>query len=172
MKNFKQMNYVIFLCIPFFLMSCCQNNGNEGLEERISMLESNLEEAYIPGLGSIMLGIQMHHDKLWFSGINENWELAEFAMEELVEGLEDIKKYHPDRQEAKDMEIIFPAMDSIESAIEKMDLSSFNEHYDYLTRSCNKCHVVTDHAFVVILAPERPVFSNQDFKPLNKAVSL
>jgi uncharacterized lipoprotein YehR (DUF1307 family) len=166
------MRYLIFLFILFILSSCCQKESSSGaINERFSELELKLGETYKPGLGSIMLGIQIHHDKLWFAGINENWELAEFAMEELDEGFEDIKNYHPERKETQDMEIIFPAVDSMERAIELKDLTIFKEQYDYLTRSCNKCHVVTDHPFVQIKTPDRPIFSNQDFKPLQQAVS-
>ena len=40
---------------------------------------------YAPGLGEIMGGIQTHHAKLWYAGINDNWKLAQYEIDELKE---------------------------------------------------------------------------------------
>ncbi len=45
-------------------------------------------EPYAPGLGEIMGGIQTHHAKLWYAGINDNWKLAQYEIDELKERFE------------------------------------------------------------------------------------
>ena len=35
-----------------------------------------------------MGGIQTHHAKLWFAGLNNNWKLAEYEIDEIKERFE------------------------------------------------------------------------------------
>src|SRR4051812_10619726 len=50
--------------------------------------------AYVPGLGELMALQQMRHAKLWFAGSNRNWPLADYELDELREGFEDVQKLH------------------------------------------------------------------------------
>src|SRR5262245_35804042 len=52
-------------------------------------------ESFVPGLCEIMTLTQMRHLKLWFAGEAENWDLAAYETDELVEGFEDIVHFHP-----------------------------------------------------------------------------
>ena len=49
-----------------------------------------------PGLVETMMATQSHHAKLWLAGNARNWELAEYQVDELKEGLEDAAKHIPD----------------------------------------------------------------------------
>src|SRR5436309_6964704 len=53
------------------------------------------KEPFTPGLGEIMTLQQMRHLKLWYAGQAGNWPLADYELDELKEGFEDIVKYHP-----------------------------------------------------------------------------
>src|SRR4051812_29415329 len=53
------------------------------------------KEPYIPGLGEIMTLQQMRHLKLWFASQAGNWSLADYELDELKEGFEDVVKYSP-----------------------------------------------------------------------------
>ena len=52
-------------------------------------------EPFKPGLGEIMTLQQMRHLKLWFAGQAGNWGLADYELDELKEGFEDVTKYYP-----------------------------------------------------------------------------
>ena len=52
-------------------------------------------EPFKPGLGEIMTLQQMRHLKLWFAAQSGNWGLADYELDELKEGFEDITKYYP-----------------------------------------------------------------------------
>ena len=56
----------------------------------------NPQPSHAPGLVESMLTAQSHHAKLWFAGNAQNWELAEYQIDELEEGLEDTAKNVPD----------------------------------------------------------------------------
>src|SRR2546427_9212313 len=57
------------------------------------------KEPFTPGLGEIMTLQQMRHLKLRFAGQAANWPLADYELDELREGFEDIVKYFPTKDE-------------------------------------------------------------------------
>lgn len=111
-----------------------------------------------------MSNIQVHHNKLWFAGQNENWELADFEINEINENLYDIKKYCKDRPETNSIGMIEKPLQDIMNAIQKKNRSEFTNNYTTLTNSCNSCHQATQHEYNVITIPSTPPFSNQSFK--------
>ncbi|RBP28453.1 hypothetical protein DFR65_10770 [Oceanihabitans sediminis] len=161
------MRQVLLILIVFSFFSC--NNSSESnkvLLNRIEALENKLADAYKPGFGDFMGTLQNHHAKLWFAGENENWKLADFEIHEIEETMEDLMKYQADREESKMIEILNPAIESIEDAIEKKDLELFKRSYILLTNACNKCHQATGYEFNRVKVPEISNFSNQDFSTL------
>lgn len=160
------MRTILILFILFVLASCSQqNNDSQQLQGQIDSLQKKLLDTYKPGLGEFMLGIQLHHAKLWFAGQNKNWKLADFEVKEIGEALDDIKKYCTDRPEVKSIHIIDPAINSINEAIKQKDLQLFKKGFVDLTNNCNNCHRTTQHEFNVVTIPTALPVVNQDFKP-------
>src|SRR5258706_14298966 len=87
-------------------------------------------EAYVPGLGEMMSLQQMRHVKLWFAGQAENWELADYEVDELGEGFDDIVKNHPTHNESpvapKDAipRMVRQQLQELRDAIEKKETSA------------------------------------------------
>ena len=153
------------LCIIF--LSCNQQKtDNTLLETKIDSLQSRLDKTYKPGFGEFMSSVQIHHNKLWFAGQNQNWKLADFEIHEIMESIEDIKQYQTEREESKKIDIIIPALDSVMQAIDQKNITLFNSSYILLTNTCNSCHRATKFEFNVVKVPDSPPFSNQSFKPL------
>lgn len=157
--------YAFFLAILLF--QACREHGNDRSEinSKIDSLQKQLDEAYRPGLGEFMTGIQVHHAKLWFAGQNQNWPLADFEIHEIQETLEDIQKFCRDRPEVKAIGMIDPALDSINSAIRLKNIMLFKNSFILLTNTCNNCHQATKHEFNVVTIPTGPPVTNQDFRP-------
>src|ERR1700761_6393190 len=112
------------------LTACTGNTSNANadqaiLQARIDSLQRRLDDAYKPGLGEFMSGIQVHHAKLWFAGTAANWQLANFEIGEIKETLGDIEKYCPDRPEITSLPMIRPAMDSVARSIADENPSAF-----------------------------------------------
>ena len=148
------------------LFSCRQQRyQTQNLENRLDSLELKLANTYKPGLGEFMSGIQVHHNKLWFAGKNENWKLAEFEVAEIRETIDDIRKYCTDRPETNSLNIIDQPLQAVSDAIAQKNPGQFQQSFEGLTVSCNSCHSVTGHAFNVIKVSDTPPFSNQDFSP-------
>ena len=158
----KASSFIFYLVL---LISCNQPDKRVvKMQSAIDSLQKKLNETYKPGFGEFMSGIQTHHAKLWFAGLNQNWKLADFEIQEIQEALEDIKQFNSDRPEAKDIGMINPAMDSVKNAIEQKNYQQFTSSFTLLTNTCNNCHKTTEHGFNVVTIPSsQPVF-NQDFK--------
>ena len=159
----------LFLCLVILIFNYgCNNSGNKKLEGRIDSLEKKLNDTYKPGFGEFMSGIQVHHAKLWFAGLSENWKLADFEIHEIMEAVDAIKKYEPERDESRSVPMIEPALDSVSAAIEQKDLSQFKNSFVLLTNTCNNCHKAVNYSFNEVKIPDNPPFSNQVFQQKKK----
>ena len=149
------------------LAACNQQVDNtQQLQVQIDSLKSKLDNSYRPGFGEFMSSIQVHHDKLWFAGTNNNWKLADFEIHEIQEALDDIKQSNTYRPEAKAIGMINPAIDSVSNSIKQQNQQQFKSSDILLTNTCNNCHKETEHEFNVVTSPANPPISNQSFKPL------
>lgn len=162
----KKIPVCLTLIAITFLNACQDQNGGEtqALKARIDSLEKQLADTYKPGFGEFMSGIQVHHAKLWFAGLNQNWELADFEVHEMMEGLENIRKYQPERKESEKIPTLNPAIEGVNAAIQKKDAAAFKSSYDALTTACNDCHRSVNYGFNLVKTPERPPFDNQVFR--------
>ncbi|WP_160136262.1 hypothetical protein [Chryseobacterium sp. c4a] len=163
------MKYLFIIPIILILFACNpSNNNSQALQSQLDSLNLKLDNSYRPGFGEFMSNIQVHHNKLWFAGINQNWKLADFEIGEIQENIEGIKDYCRNRPETKSLPMINPALDNLRKAIEQQSSKAFKEEYINLTNTCNTCHQVTKHEFNVIIIPSTPPYSNQDFKLHNE----
>lgn len=160
------MKQIILILVTFGLFACNQQKGKtQILQNRLDSLERKLADTYKPGFGEFMSSIQIHQNKFWFAGQNKNWKLADFEIHKITENLDAIKKYQKERKESKKIDMLDPALDSMNAAIKQKDPAAFKNSYILLTNTCNSCHRANDFEFNVVKIPDTPPFSNQDFKP-------
>jgi hypothetical protein len=122
-----------------------------------------------PGLGEIMSLQQMRHAKLWFAGSAGNWPLADYELDELKEGFDDVRKLFPTHDGIR----LLPLLEVVEKAavpdlartIATHDGTKFADAFDALTTACNGCHRSARHGFIVIQRPTSLPYSNQSFAP-------
>jgi hypothetical protein len=157
------------IALILLLAACDSKNSREQqkMQQTIDGLKKELNQAYKPGFGEFMSGIQMHHAKLWFAGLNQNWPLADFEIHEIDEAVEDIQKFCNDREETKSIGMIKAPIDSLNDAIQQKDPGRFKTSYVLLTNTCNNCHKATAHEFNVVTIPTSSPVVNQDFKPVH-----
>lgn len=117
-------------------------------------------ESYEPTIAEIMTLQQMRHIKLWFAGRAGNWPLADYELDQLKDGFDDI-----DQRLGGDTvkKATGAAVSTLERAIEAKDRSAFASAFDQLSAGCNSCHRELDHAFIVIQRPATLPYSDQSF---------
>ena len=132
------------------------NAKNDSLEKEIQSIK--------PRLSDLMLEIQVHHDKLWFAGKNEDWPLAQFEHDKIMEILTQAEKIETDRNEVKLFKVmIYPQLDSVQLSINQRNADLFTAAFTTLTGACNNCHTNTKFGFNKIVIPDHPPYSNQEF---------
>jgi len=162
----------LFLLILITLGICACNRSSETkrtLQAKIDSLEKKLANTYKPGFGEFMSSIQVHHAKLWFAGQSQNWKLADFEIHEITETLDAIQQFQTEREESQKTEMLRPALDSVNNAIQQQSLTLFKDSYALLTNTCNNCHRATNFEFNIVKLPDSPPFSNQSFELIGSA---
>jgi len=129
-------------------------------------------EPFKPGLGEIMSLQQMRHLKLWLAAQAGNWALADYELDELKEGFEDITKYYPTKDGVPTGTmadaIVAREVADLAKAIEAKDKRNFAGAFDRLTASCNACHQASKKDFIRIQRPTGNPYTNQSFAPPKK----
>ncbi len=158
------MKSLLLVLSLLLLISCGQQHDvASGLQAKADSLQQKTVHSYKPGLGEFMLGIQVHHAKLWYAGQAQNWKLAQFEIEEINEALNDIREFNAERPEVKSISMLEPFIGSVEASIKEESTTKFITQFGLLTNTCNNCHITTHHEFNVIKIPTMPSFPNQDF---------
>jgi hypothetical protein len=75
-------------CLVILAAFACSACGRQVASTSSTSSSATSSEPYTPGLGEIMSLQQMRHAKLWFAGQAENWELADYEIDELGEGFD------------------------------------------------------------------------------------
>ena len=161
------MKFALVIIILFFA-SCSQHTPPAPVSisntDSLTAQLHKIMEKYAPGLGEIMGGIQTHHAKLWFAGVNNNWKLAGYEIDEIKERFEQAEEIETNRPEVKMIPMMYPAIDSVAGAVKQKNLPAFTSGFQLLTNSCNSCHTANHFEFNTITIPTAPPVTNQDFK--------
>ncbi len=123
---------------------------------------SAVSEPYEPSLGDIMAKQQMRHIKLWFAGRARNWALADYEVDRLKGGFDEVSRLLGGDTVEK---AVGGAIAALEKAVEAKDRSAFTRAFDELTAGCNGCHQTLDHAYIRIQRPSLFPYSDQAVAP-------
>jgi hypothetical protein len=135
--------------------ACAQDGGKP--------TQGSADEAEgLPHLSEIMVQQQMRHIKLWFAGDAGNWPLADYEIDHLKDGFDDVAKLLGGDIAQQH---VGGAISGLEKAIEAKDHGAFVSAFDRLSAGCNECHRTLDHAFIVIQRPVLLPYSDQNFSP-------
>ncbi len=115
----------------------------------------------------VMAHFQRHFNKLWFAGINSNWELAGFYIHELEESMEELESENVMDEGINLSEMVklmgISQLEKLEEAVEAKSSERFEADYVQLMNACNGCHAASSHAFIKIIRPTTPALDNQLF---------
>jgi hypothetical protein len=123
---------------------------------------TDASEPAAPKISDIMVQQQERHIKLWFAGRGGNWPLADYEIDALKDGFEDLNNILGG-DTVKDA--VGAPIAALEKAIDAKDRAAFTSAYDKLSAGCNSCHHTLDHAFIVIQRPTVLPYGDQSFAP-------
>lgn len=129
----------------------------------VKLDEGSAEEAeHLLHLSEIMVQQQMRHIKLWFAGDGGNWPLADYELDQLKDGFDDVANILGGDLAQQH---VGGAISGLEKAIDAKDRDAFVSAFDRLSAGCNECHHTLDHAFIAIERPVLAPYSDQSFSP-------
>jgi hypothetical protein len=141
--------------------------------QRVEPAAKGEAKPYVIGMGEIMGQNQMRHAKLWFAGTDGNWPLAQYEVDELHEGFDDVKGFHPTFKKMATApmidEFVAQPLAELDKAVKDKNSAEFTTGFDDLTMGCNGCHKQVGFGFNVIKRPTSPPFTNQEFEPAKGA---
>jgi hypothetical protein len=127
----------------------------------LSTIDARAQDAATaPKISEIMAQQQMRHIKLWFAGRSGDWPLADYELDALKDGFDDVNQQLGGDTVEK---AVGAALAALEKAVESQDQGAFAGAFDKLTAGCNACHHTLDHAFIVIQRPASLPYTDQSF---------
>jgi len=130
--------------------------------QEASTQQSEAGEARAPRISDIMAQQQRRHIKLWFAGHDGNWPLADYEIDALKDGFDDLNAMLGGDTVEK---AVGAPIAALEKAVEAKDRAAFATAFDDLTAGCNGCHRALDHGFIAIRRPTSLPFTDQIFAP-------
>lgn len=156
-RSYTKPLYILALC---FLAGSCAENPEPEIEITESEMEVQLPLIYQMGF------MHTYSEKLYFAGLEENWELADIYSHELEEVSEAIIAANDIDDEINRSRLLetmlLPQLEAVESAIDNRDLDAFKRNYQTMINTCNQCHQAANYGVIKIIVPEKNRY-NQDF---------
>ncbi len=112
----------------------------------------NLVKA-MPSASQIMMQAGERYKSLYWAAKQEQWDFAEYQIEELEELMTLLQVTRPKRA-ATAQEFLDNGFEGFEQAFEKKEWKAFYGAFSNMREQCMVCHVKNDHAFVVL--PKHP----------------
>jgi hypothetical protein len=138
--------------------------------QRVDTAPKDEAKPYVIGMGEIMGQNQMRHAKLWYAGSAQNWPLAQYEVDELHEGFDDVKAFHPTFKRMPTAplidEFVKGPLGELDKAVKDQNETEFTTGFDDLTNGCDGCHKELGFGFNVIKRPTAPEYTNQEFAPV------
>jgi hypothetical protein len=110
------------------------------------------EPAFTLRLNDLMVATQLRHFKLWYAGLVQNWQLADYELSQIRTAIDDTMRFYSTRGDSKTSMMAEPT-DELGAAIKATDIDKFNKAYVKLTAACNACHEATGFGFIRIREP-------------------
>jgi catalase len=116
-------------------------------------------QSYVPELAELMNITQTRFSRLSYAPETNNWQLAAYEAAHLRKSYEIAVKLYPVFREVQQKKLISdatePALDLIDKAISRKNLSEFVKAIEVLRLTCNQCHIYAGVGFIRIGSPQK-----------------
>jgi hypothetical protein len=143
--------------------------GLVALQDSLKRTQSDLAsiKELAPGLGEYMTTIQLHAGKLWFAAKANNWQLAQYELDELKETMEAAKGLNAEKNGIKISNVLDSVLQTqvaeLDKSIKSKKQTDFQKSYDETLSACNGCHTEAGYKFIHIVRPSAPPVTNQQW---------
>jgi hypothetical protein len=103
----------------------------------------------VPGTEHWMFEIGERYKNLYWAAKQENWEFAQYQVEEIEKLVEVVQLARPNRADTA-QEFLETGIPAIQRGVEARKWESFQPAFVQLQHSCMTCHVKNDHGFITV----------------------
>lgn len=134
--------YAFFLAVLF--LQCDMKKQNQKIDD------------ITPGLGEYMAIVEYHHNNLSAAIKKQNYQRADYELDELMEVFETMQKLHNNHEKlSQPLEMLLPQfmyskIENIRAKIKTKDSISVKNAFKELTNNCNSCHAVNKMEFIIV----------------------
>lgn len=149
------MRQLLMLFLSFLLFACNQSSPKTAQGKWIKgSQEDQLKsiENQFGGFDQAMVETGYRYQELYWAGQDQNWDYAEYQLNNMKKTLDHGLERRPKRAESADS-FMNHALPEMQEAIEKKDPTSFNAGFDAMTINCNSCHLKEKVPFIRIKKP-------------------
>lgn len=151
------MNRFLLLC-GLLVVIGCGSDTTEGTAQGEWIKGSEQEkleaiESHIGGLGTAMIQIDHRYQELYWAGKDENWEYADYQLEDLEGALRKGLQRRPRRAASAEhfLEVTLPDM---KAGVESRNRETFMVEFEKLKQGCNNCHAMEEVPFIQVQTPD------------------
>lgn len=114
------------------------------LEEKVAHIIQTL-----PSTANIMIEIGKRYQDLYWAAKLGKWEFAQYQVEE-IEGLLEVLQITRPGRAASTRVFLEKGLTGFEAAFKSKDWNAFSRAFQNMHAQCMSCHIVNDHAFIVL----------------------
>jgi len=159
MKRIFLYNKIILGFSFLVIIGCklaCRQAGNKN--EKLTWLSSDNDSAFVQiekhfrGFDMTMKEVGYRYNELYFAGIDENWDYAQYHLEKIKFAIDNGLERRPKRAlSAK--EFLEYSIPIFMKTIQNKNKESFIKEFDVFRQSCNACHIQEKFEFVKVVIP-------------------
>jgi hypothetical protein len=150
MVHFKRIAIAVAACAATWMPVLAEDQKPASSQEQSP---PSSQERFVPRLNDMMVATQVRHFKLWYAGIVQNWQLANYELTQIRNVVTDTERLFADKGGSKMAAMMGPATDDLADAIKAKDGKKFLSAFGKLTAACNSCHEAAGFGFIKIRDP-------------------
>jgi hypothetical protein len=155
----KYLIYPIALILFLSINPSCNQAPEQQENADTTWMGNSQQEIYttieeqLQGFSRTMIETSYRYHELYWAGMDQNWEFAEYQREHILEALQQGFVRRPEH-ELPARAFMTNALPGMESAIQTQDSEKFMEAFVNLTQTCNNCHQMDEVPFITVVLPK------------------
>lgn len=140
-----------FLCLMIFLSMQIGSIAQASDWRKTGSEKQKLNNVVkvIPGASNIMLQMGERYKNLYWAGMQEKWQFAEYQVEEMQSLIKTLMITRPKRAATAE-KFLKEAFVEFPVAMQNKSWSAFTQAFEHMRQACMVCHVKNDHAFIIL----------------------
>lgn len=150
------MKFIFIGIVALLFVSCEKPKDSHAEGEWIKGTKQEqieIKERQFGGFGSTMIEVGYRYNELYWAGQNENWDYAEYQLEDMENAMKKGFERRPNREKNANhfMKVSLP---EVMKAVQERSKAKFDKSFEELRISCTACHAMENLPSFVVETPK------------------